>query len=86
MSKHFRVGASSISSLIGSCFAILCLGGMAPADAAAQTQDCITCHEQQNPGIVAQLHDSKHGEAGISCIDCHQAGDDNPGGFEHYGR
>ncbi len=86
MSEHCYVRAGSVSSLIGFCLAIVCFMALAPADAVAQGQDCITCHEQQSPGIVAQWNDSKHSEAGVSCADCHQAGDEDIDGFEHHGQ
>lgn len=38
---------------------------------AAEQSACITCHEQETPGIVAQHLKGKMGQAGIDCSICH---------------
>jgi hydroxylamine dehydrogenase len=51
-----------------------------------ESKPCVACHTQKTPGIVAQWRDSRHGELGISCWECHntQAKDD-PAAFRHEG-
>jgi len=46
---------------------------------------CVACHSQQNPGLYRQWNDSKHGQRGVNCYDCHKAGKDDKDGFEHNG-
>jgi len=41
---------------------------------AASAQECITCHEDVSPGIVADWQISKHSENGITCDACHGDG------------
>ncbi len=43
---------------------------MAPAVLAV---DCVGCHEKSNASLVGHWKSSKHFEAGVGCIDCHQA-------------
>ncbi len=47
--------------------------------------NCITCHKNENLGLFKQWKNSKHGEAGISCLDCHEADKGDADGFEHEG-
>jgi hypothetical protein len=68
--------------------AALAFGASAPA-APAPTGDggaCVKCHDQKTPGIVKQWRDSKHAPAGVGCLDCHGAGDNDPDGFLHEGQ
>ena len=52
---------------------------------AAEQQPCISCHEAATPGIIGQWRDSKHSQAGVECLDCHQATPTEPDAFEHHG-
>lgn len=47
--------------------------------------NCITCHKKENSGLYEQWKTSKHGAAGVSCLDCHGANEGEPDGFEHQG-
>lgn len=47
--------------------------------------NCIACHKTQNIGLYEQWKNSKHGEAGIVCLDCHGANAGDVDGFEHEG-
>ncbi len=40
---------------------------------------CIKCHKKSSKGLATQWQESKHGEVGMNCLDCHQAdiGDDD---------
>ncbi|MEM7201010.1 MAG: multiheme c-type cytochrome [Planctomycetota bacterium] len=51
----------------------------------ASSERCVTCHEQSNPGIVAQWLESTHAIRGVGCYDCHQAAENDPDGFSHEG-
>ena len=50
-----------------------------------EERDCVTCHKNENPGLYEQWKNSKHGEIGISCLDCHGANAGDVDGFEHEG-
>jgi hypothetical protein len=39
----------------------------------AQTSECVACHSEETPGIVADWRVSQHSEEGIDCADCHGA-------------
>jgi len=39
----------------------------------AQTSECVACHSEETPGIVADWRVSQHSEEGIECSDCHGA-------------
>ena len=45
---------------------------------------CMNCHKGKTPGLYNQWFNSGHGRAGITCIDCHSAGENDPDGFMHY--
>jgi hydroxylamine dehydrogenase len=47
--------------------------------------NCVTCHKTENLGLYKQWKNSKHGEAEVSCLDCHGANSDDIDGFEHNG-
>ena len=50
-----------------------------------ESKPCVACHTTKTPGIVAQWRDSRHGEMGISCWECHNAEAKDPGAFKHEG-
>jgi hypothetical protein len=52
---------------------------------AADSRECVGCHEKTTPVIVQQWQDSKHSLRGIGCVTCHQAGPKDVDGFEHHG-
>lgn len=52
---------------------------------ALAAEDCVTCHQEKNPGLYKQWKNSKHGENDVGCIDCHQADKSDVDAFEHYG-
>lgn len=47
--------------------------------------DCISCHQEKNPGLYSQWKNSKHGKNEIGCIDCHSAEDGEADAFDHHG-
>lgn len=44
---------------------------------------CVDCHRLEQPGIINDWKDSRHAHAGVSCIDCHQVGVDDPTATQH---
>jgi len=50
-----------------------------------QGQACLGCHQEMNPGLVAQWWGSVHARAQVDCWSCHQANADDPAAFDHYG-
>ena len=38
-----------------------------------ETQECVKCHEKNNPGIVQEWGKSKHYGANVGCYECHAA-------------
>lgn len=53
----------------------------APASSAA----CVQCHTKHTPGVVAQWGDSRHGQSGVGCLECHQTDAKAKDAFTHYG-
>lgn len=51
----------------------------------ASSEDCVSCHERNNPSLVDHWKASRHASADVSCIDCHQAAKSESDAFEHYG-
>jgi hypothetical protein len=47
---------------------------------------CVSCHEKASPGLTRQWHDSAHGDAGVNCMDCHQAEAAEADAIEHEGQ
>lgn len=82
--------------VILSAFVIFLAVGMGAKPATAQagqpeidkaTSECISCHGEKNAGkvIVEQWKGSRHAEAGIGCLECHQAQKGDIDGYEHEG-
>ena len=61
--------------------------GLRPAHVAvpASSKQCVDCHKQQNPGIIAHWEGSKHAHSGIGCYECHKAEETDADAFSHYG-
>jgi len=52
---------------------------------AAESKQCVECHQNESPGIVAHWKGSDHALTGVACIECHQAEEGDADGFTHYG-
>ena len=63
----------------------LFLAGTAGNVSAADGADCISCHQEKNPGLYLQWKNSAHGKNDIGCIDCHGADKSEVDAFEHNG-
>ena len=46
-------------------------------------QECVDCHMTENPGLYWEWNHSAHGQAGVNCLDCHEAMKDDVDSFEH---
>jgi len=51
----------------------------------ASSQRCVDCHQQGNPGVVAQWRDSTHAEKGVGCYECHRAEESDADAWRHEG-
>jgi hydroxylamine dehydrogenase len=58
--------------------------GKAWGDPAGQA--CIACHMTQSPGLYWEWNNSKHGQRGVNCLDCHKAEKGDVDGFDHMGQ
>jgi hydroxylamine dehydrogenase len=45
--------------------------------------ECVDCHENNSPGIVAQYGHSTMAAADVTCESCHEVKEDDPGAIEH---
>ncbi len=51
----------------------------------AASRDCVDCHAEENPGIVAHWTSSTHAEKGVGCLECHAASEDDADSHLHRG-
>ena len=51
----------------------------------AEGKACIDCHKKSSPGLFRQWEESAHAEAGVNCLDCHQAVAADDDAVEHEG-
>jgi hypothetical protein len=52
----------------------------------ATSEQCVDCHNEENPGIVVHWTGSTHAERGVGCYDCHEAYDEDPDRYLHHGQ
>jgi formate-dependent nitrite reductase cytochrome c552 subunit len=55
----------------------------APKEMSAETKECVSCHQKNNPGIVQQWGRSKHYGANVGCYECHQADEGDVDAYIH---
>lgn len=58
----------------------------APKKAAIDTaigKECVSCHNDENPGIIAEWKKSAHSKKNVDCYDCHKAKEGEPGAYAH---
>jgi len=58
---------------------------VAAAKISSAAQECLECHKDSTPGIVAQWRGSAHARKSVDCFSCHEAAAKDPAAFEHYG-
>ena len=51
----------------------------------ASSSECVDCHSQTTPGIIAHWEGSTHAETGVGCFECHRAEDGDADAHSHYG-
>ncbi|MCB1831639.1 MAG: cytochrome c3 family protein [Chromatiaceae bacterium] len=51
----------------------------------AEGKACIDCHKKSSSGLTRQWEESAHAEAGVNCLDCHQAVAADDDAMEHEG-
>ncbi|MFQ6096388.1 MAG: multiheme c-type cytochrome [Armatimonadota bacterium] len=88
-----RAGAT-LGAIIGLVAAACIIQAATAQDKGAQppkpdtaTQACINCHEQKRIAVdsVRQWASSRHAEARVGCLACHQAEPDDPDKWKHQG-
>ena len=50
-----------------------------------ESQECLNCHKDQNPGIYGPWAASEHAKKGVSCYECHKADKSDKDAMEHNG-
>jgi hydroxylamine dehydrogenase len=55
------------------------------AKISSAAQECLECHTDSTPGIVAQWRGSAHARKSVDCFSCHEAAAKDPAAFEHNG-
>lgn len=63
----------------------LCSVVMSASAIASSSEDCISCHQENNPGLYHQWRNSAHGASDVGCFECHGADAGDVDGFEHNG-
>jgi hypothetical protein len=51
----------------------------------AASRECVECHAEENPGIIAHWEGSTHAEKGVGCIECHRAPIEDADSYLHHG-
>ena len=46
-------------------------------------EECVECHASESPGLYWEWNNSAHGQAGVNCLDCHQAQKGDVDAYEH---
>lgn len=49
-------------------------------------EECVSCHRKSSRGLTTQWEKSAHAEAGVNCLDCHQAAAGDVDSIEHEGQ
>ena len=49
-------------------------------------QECISCHKKASAGLALEWEKSAHADAGVNCMDCHQAKSEEVDAIEHEGQ
>jgi hypothetical protein len=46
-------------------------------------EECVSCHKDDNPGLVNEWKKSEHSKQNVDCYDCHKAKEGEPGAYAH---
>ena len=49
-----------------------------PAELSEETESCLECHKEDNPGLYQQWGVGKHYGANVGCYECHRAEKGDP--------
>jgi hydroxylamine dehydrogenase len=86
------IGLVAVIAVLGVALIILVIGhagtqvDLETVDVLANnSDDCVTCHREESPGIVNQFSHSAMAAAEVTCRDCHEVKADYPGALEHEG-
>ena len=86
------IGLVAVIAVLGVALIILVIGhagakvDLESVDILANSSDdCVTCHREESPGIVNQFSHSAMAAAEVTCRDCHEGKADYPGALEHEG-
>lgn len=93
--RSFRIlifGLLAVILVAGAAFIVMVIGqagtkvSLAQVDLLANSSDeCVTCHRKDTPGIVEQFGHSGMAAAKVTCRNCHEVKADYPGAIEHEG-
>ncbi len=65
---------------------VFAISGFASASGLSkETQACLNCHKQMNPGIVVPWQESRHAAKNVGCYECHQANKSDKDAMDHFG-
>jgi hydroxylamine dehydrogenase len=67
---------------------LLLASGTAMAQTAATpgtNQACTGCHQKRSAALVKQWEDSRHGQIGVGCVECHRAAEGEIDAWKHQG-
>jgi hypothetical protein len=51
----------------------------------AGSRECVECHAEENPGIIAHWEGSRHAQRGVGCVECHRADREEADAYLHHG-
>src|SRR4030042_4629633 len=80
------IGLVVVIVVLGVALIILAIGragttvDLGEVDVLANSSDeCVTCHREESPGIVSQFSHSTMAAAEVTCRDCHEVESNYPG-------
>jgi hypothetical protein len=81
MNKTIRFSKALILCIVMAAGAFVNL--LADTNPSEETQICLACHEDMNPGMVIPWKESKHAKEGVGCYECHKAKTSDKDAFRH---
>ena len=92
MLRILILGLVAMIFVVGAAFIVLVIGragtqvNLQQVDILSNsTDECITCHREDTPGIVEQFSHSGMAAAEVTCRNCHEVNADYPGAVAHEG-
>jgi len=59
--------------------------GTSTSAAPADSQLCVSCHKANSPALVMEWQRSRHAQAGVGCVECHSANEEDVDAWMHQG-